>query len=275
MNRTKAVSLFVGLSLTVSILSCARAQDLAQAGREIASKYGDAVVTLQLVVRTQWSMPGQADEKEESKSEATAAVIDPSGLVVASLAAVDPTELMNRMMAGEDTGGMKVTSEVTDLKIRLADGTEIPAKVVLRDKDLDLAFIRPVKKVDKPLVAIDMSKSTTANLLDQVILMARLGNIANRSLAVSTDRIQSVVEKPRLFYVPGIAAMSSELGAPAFALDGNVIGILLLRSLPGRPTMSSMWMGMSSMGILPVILPASDIVKAAKEVPESAGDASQ
>jgi hypothetical protein len=73
-----------------------------------------------------------------------------------------------------------------------------------------------------------------------------------------------------LFYVPGMAAMGSELGAPAFAADGNIIGLLLLRTLPGRSAMGGGMMGMSSMGILPVILPASDVLTAAKQAPETA-----
>jgi len=267
MKKIKVSVFIIVFAIFAAVIPSARTDDLAQAGRDLAAKYGDAVVTLQLVVKTTMSMQGEPDEKQESKSEVTGAVVDPSGLTVASLAAIDPTEVMSGMMSG--SFDMKVASEITDLKIRLADGTEIPAKVVLRDKDLDLAFIRPLKKPDKPLTAIDMSKSSKPNLLDFAIMMARLGTVANRSLAISADRIQSIVEKPRLFYVPGMGAMSSELGAPAFAMDGNVIGILLLRSLPGGPSMSGNWLGMSSMGILPMILPAADVLSAAKQAAEA------
>lgn len=274
MSYTKVFTAIAILAILALCILPTRADELAQMGREVAAKYGDAVVTLQLVVKTQMSMEGEADEKEESKSEATAVVIDPSGLVVASLAATDPSEMMSRMMAGEDYG-FKMTSEISELKIRLSDGTEIPAKVVLRDKDLDLAFIRPVNKPEKPLVAVDLAKQAKPALLDQVILLARLGTVASRSLAVTTDRVQSIVEKPRLFYVPGLNAMGSELGAPAFAADGSVIGILLLRTLPGRSPMGGGMMGMGSMGVLPVILPASDVVTAAKQAPEKAEGAAQ
>ena len=37
-------------------------------------------------------------------------------------------------------------TEVNDIKILLEDGAEVPAEIVLRDKDLDLAFIRPKAK---------------------------------------------------------------------------------------------------------------------------------
>ena len=41
---------------------------------------------------------------------------------------------------GGDISQLKFESEISDVKIVLADGTEIPADVVLRDKDLDLAY---------------------------------------------------------------------------------------------------------------------------------------
>ena len=41
----------------------------------------------------------------------------------------------------------------------LADGTELPAKVVIKDKDLNLALVAPVAKPAQPLVALDPNES--------------------------------------------------------------------------------------------------------------------
>ena len=79
-------------------------------------------------------------------------MVDPSGLTVLALSACDPSEMYQRMM-GEDYPRTSVETEVTDMKILLDDGTELPAEIVLRDKDLDLAFIRPKTKPASPMAA--------------------------------------------------------------------------------------------------------------------------
>ncbi|MDH7603081.1 MAG: hypothetical protein QHI38_13150, partial [Armatimonadota bacterium] len=63
---------------------CAVVED----ARKIIEANKQAVVTVQFVVET--SFPGES-EKEESKGSATGTVIDPSGLVVASLSELDPS----------------------------------------------------------------------------------------------------------------------------------------------------------------------------------------
>ena len=73
-------------------------------------------------------------------------------------------------------------SELSDVKIVLDDGTEVPAEVVLRDKDNDLAFIRPKTKPAAPMAALDLANSGKADILDQVISLTRLGSAAGRAV---------------------------------------------------------------------------------------------
>jgi len=65
------------------------------------------------------------------------AVISSTGLTVVSDAASNPWA----MWASEE--GPKIDVDTSDVKILLEDGREIPARFVLRDHDLDLAFIQP------------------------------------------------------------------------------------------------------------------------------------
>jgi S1-C subfamily serine protease len=242
------------------------------AGKEISAKWQKAVVTIQLVSKQRVSYGGRESSGDEAKSEAIGTVIDPSGLVVMSLFASDPSSRFVELMSGSDEEGSqyKIQSEITDVKIILADGTEIPSKIVLRDKDLDLAFIRPIDKPAKPLTALDLALSKSVQTLDSVIVLSRLGRIANRVPAVSIDMIQAVVEKPRTFYIPGGQSDSGDFGAPAFAIDGKLAGIILLRSIPMDRSSRSAFGGMGGNGMLPVILPASDILEVAKQAPTSA-----
>lgn len=252
--------------------STLHADEGAVAGRSILSKYQDAVLTVKLVIKQGMTVAGRDTNKTESKSEATGTVIDPSGLTVISLTDTDPGDLLGDMMGGGDDEDMKfkMESEVTDVKLILPDATEVPAKIVLRDKDLDLAFIRPVSKLAKPLTFVDLAADSKPKILDELIVLNRLGKVANRAPAVSLDRVESMIEKPRTFYVPGRGASSGGLGSPVFTYDGKLVGLQLLRSIKmeGRPDFTSMLSGLGGLGIIPVILPASDIAEAAKQAPE-------
>jgi len=254
--------------MCAAVLVSAVAADDAALGREIAAKWGNAVVRVMLVVKIGMSYGGSSDTRE-NKSEVTGTVVDPSGLTVVSLAAANPADTYSQMMGSEERS--ELTSEVTDVKIRSSDGTEIPAKIVLRDKDLDLAFIRPAQKLASPAVALDLKESSAADMLDQVMILHRLGKVANRALFGSLERIQAVVEKPRKFYVVGLSGPEAPFGAPVFAMNGKPVGIVLLRTMPGQSAgLGSMFGGTSDMGIIPVVVPAEDIAAVAAQAPEEA-----
>ncbi len=258
------------VSAVLLIGACAAADDAAEKGREIVERWQSTIVTVRLVTEHRTVIQGRQMPKRESKGEVTGTIIDPSGLVVVSYFSTDPSSLYSAM-AGDDSGDFKTESETTDVKIRLPDGQELPAKIVLRDKDLDLAFVRPVEKPAKPLPAIDLSAKATPKLLDQIVVLNRLGRVASWATAVYLDRIHAIAEKPRTFYVPGgMGALESELGCPAFTLDGKVVGILVLRLLPSRDAGMGSMFGMSDAGMLPVILPSDDILEIVKQVPQTA-----
>jgi len=253
-----------------------RADDAAKAGREILAKSQGAVVTVKLAIKQSVSMGGR-DSKTESKTETTGTIIDPSGLTVVSLATTDPSSTMKdtyaRVMAsrGGDMSQFKFESELNDVRIVLADGTEMPADVVLRDKDLDLAYLRPSDKPAKPLPFIDLAKDAKAQVLDEVIVVNRLSQAANRAPAISVGRIEAIVEKPRTFYLMGGSMWGYSLGAPVFSLEGKLVGILFLRSAKTQTDQSSgfMFSNLNQWGMMPVILPASDIVDGAKQALEA------
>jgi S1-C subfamily serine protease len=253
-----------------------RADDAAKSGREILAKCQTAVVTVKLAIKQSMSMGGR-DQKSESKTETTGTVIDSSGLTVVSLATTDPGSAMKdtyaRAMAarGADMSQFKLESELSDVKIVLADGTEIPAEVVLRDKDLDLAYLRPSDKPAKPLAFVDLAQDAKAQILDEVIVVNRLSQVANRVPAISIGRIEAIVDKPRTFYVLGQSMWGYALGSPVFSLNGKLVGILFLRSAKTQTDQSSgfMFSNLSVFGMMPIILPASDIVDGAKQALEA------
>src|SRR3954469_17277121 len=229
----KRKHLAVVFALWLIVLRSAAADELATRAREVFKKYQPTVVTVQLVVKSRIGFGGFGGDARESKQEVTGTVIDSAGLTVVSLSSTDPTSLLQGMMSGmggdgEDSAKFKMDSEVSDVKLLCNDGSELPAEIVLRDRDLDLAFLRPKTKPSTPLQALDLKANGKVDVLDDVIAINRLGKVANRAHAATVERISAVVQKPRLFYVPGGDASVAGLGCPAFNLDGKVVGIFVM-----------------------------------------------
>lgn len=255
MNRT-----IVALLVFILLSSAAHCATDSEQARTIADANRESVITIELVVEQSFSYEGETDKREQ-KMASTGVIIDPSGLVVTSLASVNPTDMFSSFM--DDDIGM--TTEVKDLKIKLDDGTEIAYDMVLRDPDLDLAFMKPKKALDKPLKALDISQGSLPQMMDSLVLLYRLGSIASRSLAGAMSEVQAVVNKPRKFYVVDGMSMFNGVGSPAFTLDGKPAGILVLRTSKTDDGDGGFMAGMSFSGMIPIVLPCSDIVKAAEQ----------
>lgn len=251
-----------------------KADDLAEKGRAIFKKNQHIVVTVQLVVKSKFSMGGSGSQSSESRQDVTGTVVSPTGITVVSLSATDPGQMMQAMMSGggEEDSKFKMETELSDVKILLSDGTEMPAEVVLRDKDLDLAFVRPKEKPAAAMEALDLGQSGKAELLDQVIALNRLGSAAGRAYAASVERIAAVVEKPRLFYVPETSMTTATLGAPAFTLDGKFLGVFVMRSIKGGGAASGGMFSAQPQNLAGIIVPAKDLVEAVKQVPPAGGE---
>ena len=259
-HRFTVVAL-LGMMLPLGVCS---GDEAAERGRDILSANRDAVVTLQVVINQKISFPGAASQNRESKSESSGTVISPDGLTLMSLSETDPSSIVEAMMAGSGQN-VQMETEVRDIKILLQDGTEVPAEVILRDKDLDMAFVRPVTKPATPLKCVDIENAGTPNVLDQVIALNRLGQVAGREYSASVERIETIVKRPRTLYIPGDDPTLTGLGSPVFTLDGKFVGVSLLRVVSGAGGGSVL--GGQRDNVLAVIVPASDIAEGAAQAP--------
>ena len=124
-------------------------RQVVEAARKTLKAYDKAIISVSAVVKIEM---GTASNAREQKMHCMAAIIDPGGMAVTSLMNVDPQSLF-RLRLGRSGRQMEFECRVQSMKYRLADGTEVPARIVLKDEDLDLAFLAPLKPLDKPTLA--------------------------------------------------------------------------------------------------------------------------
>jgi hypothetical protein len=225
----------------VAIVRADDVKDVKTQARAITGKVAKSVVTARIVLKV--SLGGR---EREVKVETQGTVIDPSGLTIVSAATVDPGAGMmgggggrrgGRGGAGGGAGGgadMKIESEVTETTLILEDGTEVESDVVLKDNELDLAFIRP-RDASAKLEAIALKpRGTPPALLDDVIVVGRLGRIANRASSVSVGQVKAVVKGPRTYYVcSDELAGSNVTGCVGYDVDGNTLGVFVTKMATG------------------------------------------
>jgi S1-C subfamily serine protease len=242
--------------------------DSRSAAREIVRKWQDAIVNVRVTLKLRMSMAGREMNASDDSADTVGTVIDPSGLTVLSLGALNPGATMNKIIGAAAQSGQDrptLSSEPTDVKIRIADGRELPAKIVLRDEDLDLAFLMPTTKLEKPLVAINLEDASRPSLLDEVVVLSRLGRVGGWTPSALLQNITAIIDKPRTFFVAEAGA-GAAMGTPAFLPNGKVVGLMTLRSVdPGRPGMMAMMGTTEGLGLLAVILPAADVLEVAKQ----------
>lgn len=263
MKKTTA-TLFVLLALLAA--STATAQDRRAAFRDASKKWHNAVVNVRVSLKVRMSMGGREVQSMDDTVDAVATVIDPTGLAVMSLSSLDPGAMMSRLMgaAGGGDQKMSIVSEPTDVRMRLADGKELAATIALRDQDLDLAFIRPSTAPGSPLTAVNLADSSNPAILDELIVLGRLGRVAGFVPASIPYTVSAIMERPRTFFVLNGPAAT---GAPAFGPDGKIIGLLTIRQIdPGRMSMFGMMGGSEGAGVIAVVLPAADVLEIAKQV---------
>jgi hypothetical protein len=259
----------VAAAAALALCTAGSADEVADTARAVFDTNKSAVVTVELVIKEKMSMAGDSSNEMESKITATGTIISAEGLTVVSLTATEPTSLWSKMMPSDE---FQMSSEVTDAKLLLAEGRELPANVILRDRDLDLAFVRPKTRPEEALPFIDLSQAAQPQILQQLLIIDRAGKVANREHYAGLSRVASVVQKPRLFYLCDASAggFSMGLGAPAFDMEGKIVGVFVLRAIASSDSSGGMMGGM--MGgmqdnLAGILLPAAQIAEGASQAP--------
>jgi hypothetical protein len=75
--------------------------------------------------------------------------------------------------------------------------------------------------------------------------------------------VAAVVQKPRTFYIADGAGGQTPLGSPAFLLNGKILGVFVVRAVSAGGDAPNTRQNLTS-----IILPAEDILKAARQAPD-------
>jgi hypothetical protein len=253
-----------------AVISTAAADPLQDLGKKLSADHSDAVVWLSVISKISMSAEGDvapqiasalAGQDREEKGETTGTVIDAaSGLIVAALGGIDKASVVDGQTVNTPMGEIKLkaNSQIKEVKIITADGTEVPADLVMKDDTLGLAFIKARMDSDEAkeveFKGIDLNDSAKGELLDRCVVLARMDEAMNRDASAATLEITGVTTRPRLFYRVAMEAP----GCPVFLENGKLLGISVVR----KPAAGASG---NQIKLTPVVLPAADVAKVAEQ----------
>lgn len=247
----KRSSLLVIAALVAAVFSPLRAASDAEAARALVKRYADTIVGVELVVTLRMKFGDREQPPREQRIEINGTVISPTGLTVTTLAAVDPQSQFDAIRAAQQggRGPELVGTDFKEVKLRMADGKEVPARFVLKDGDLDLAFMAPeTAEPGRQYPHVDLTQTADGVVLGNYFFVSRASKSLQRVPTVRATEVMGIVEKPRRFFL----MTEQSVATPVFEPQGRVLGITLQHFANGRPT-----------GL--VLLPAADIADMAKQ----------
>lgn len=224
------------------------------AGRALMQRYADAIVGVELVVTLKVKSGDRELPPREQRAEVNGTVIAANGLTVTSLAEVDPQTAFEAARVAQPGRQVELLGvDFKEVKLRLADGTEVPARFVLKDADLDLAFMAPENATaeagPRTFTHVDLAAATEGDVMDEFYFVSRASKALQRVPLVQQSVVRGLVEKPRRLYLMTYLA----LGTPMFDAQGRVLGLGLQHFANGRRS-----------GL--VVLPSADVAEIARQV---------
>jgi len=210
-------------------------------------KSQDALVIVEFVLKVQVSRGGQQQPARERKHRVNGTTVRPDGLTICSASAADPSE----SLSAASRGRVKVNLSVLSAKIILNDGTEIEAKTVFKDPDLDLLFVKP-KEADRDFAHVTLDATRVPGMLDTTVSLNRLDLSTNRAVVVTVGAVRGIIEGPPKYFV----ILPMPPGLPVFDEEGRCFGMYLRRkNASGIPAGNAL------------ALPAEDILDTMDQIP--------
>ena len=246
---------------------CATVQQRASAenaafAQRLAAAHQNSIVTVTGTLKVTTTIKGLgASQQNETPVKAPATIVDGAGLVVTCSLLLDPISSLMRgplhLQQGEQSIEIDMKSQLDGLRILLADKTEVPARVVLKDEDLGLVVLaaEPKSGAKAPAFpALTLTGDPQVTLFAPLYLVGRTGEHFQRVPFVGRGIAVNRLAKPHPSWV--FMAQAMPLGLPVFAADGRLVG---LGAMDFRPPDMEHLESMEKFRPLPIVLPAADI----------------
>lgn len=219
---------------------------------KLAAEKAPALVTVKFVLQ----FKGSSGEGEDER-EVTGVMIRPDGLVLCS----------NSQFGGGPMVRPGTSVTPRDIKVLLGDETQgLEARLVARDSELDLTWIRIKEPGERVFPFIDLEKSATPKLGDRLYTIIRLGRYFDRATVVRELRVGGFARKPRNLYIPSQALAGP--GLPVFVASGEFAGVAVLQ-LPDAEEIAATGSMSAFVGSQGLILPAGEVSKATRRALEA------
>jgi trypsin-like peptidase len=215
-----------------------------------------AVVSIKYILRM-----SNAGEEQEQEQETTGVLIDAHGLILCSNTEVGGnTGLLRAFGMGE------MTLSQSDVRVLIGDDTEgVPATILARDTELDLAWLQIDEPTEEAYPFIDMAKSAPLEPGTRLFAVGKTNEFFGREPVVFEGHVAAEIKTPRRMFVPS-GSLGAEHGTPVFVEGGVFAGFVVLYA-PDPEDLELAEDPTEMMGSF--ILPATEVEQATKRAREA------
>lgn len=221
------------LIAVMALISIASSQIMATPAERkvVINNYASSVLYIEVTMETSYAMDGASDKNEQAEN-VTGILVDKSGLIIVPLLMISPNDALKQAMEGMANASAESKKmmdsfrmEIKKIVVKLPDGTELPATVVLKDAQSELAFIKTSAALPAEYKPIDVPASTSVDLGDDLLCLSRMGSVSKFAPRVGGMYIAAKLTEPKQRYV--LESNTDDVGLPAFTMDGQWAGVVL------------------------------------------------
>ena len=269
--QTFARSMLAVIVAAGSLTLTATAHDNSEeAFQNLVSQRGPALVKVRFLLKIQLGGALASMGNQEAEQEVGGLMIEPDGLILVSNTQFGGFTSLMRKLAGDAAND--ITAIPTDIKVLIGDDTEgVEAKLLARDSELDLAWLKITEPAAEPYEHVKITESAKPVRGQDLLAMYRMGKFFDRVLMVTKINIGAMTTRPRNLYLSNGLSDATSMGVPIFTLDGKFVGVSILQFPDADAADDSPFSPFGSLGDVTngLILPAEQIVKATERAMET------